>query len=86
VWSSSGGGKGKGKGGTPGGGGGGGGTPYRRASQTAVALAPFPPNLNFTSTRAVEKVKRGAQTKYFLYGAPKTHDHYGLSIICMDKR
>ena len=28
---------------------------------------------------------RGAQTKYFLYGAPKIHDHYGLSIFCMDK-
>jgi hypothetical protein len=32
-----------------------------------------------------EKVHRGAQTKYFLYGAPKNHDHYGLSIFCMDK-
>jgi hypothetical protein len=29
---------------------------------------------------------RGAHTKYFLYGAPKNHDHYGLSIFCMDKR
>ena len=28
---------------------------------------------------------RGGQTKYFLYGAPKNHDHYGLSIFCMDK-
>jgi hypothetical protein len=29
---------------------------------------------------------RGAQTMYFLYGAPKNHDHYGLSIFCMDNR
>jgi hypothetical protein len=28
---------------------------------------------------------REAQTKYCLYGAPKNHDHYGLSIFCMDK-
>jgi hypothetical protein len=28
---------------------------------------------------------RGAQTTCFLYGAPKNHDHYGLSIFCMDK-
>jgi hypothetical protein len=28
---------------------------------------------------------RGGQTKYFLYGAPKNHAHYGLSIFCMDK-
>jgi hypothetical protein len=31
------------------------------------------------------KVARGAQTKCFLYGAPKNHDHYGLSRFCMDK-
>jgi hypothetical protein len=30
-------------------------------------------------------LRRGGQTKYFLYGAPKIHDHYGLSIFCMDK-
>jgi hypothetical protein len=30
-------------------------------------------------------VERGAHTKCFLYGAPKNHDHYGLSIFCMDK-
>jgi hypothetical protein len=29
---------------------------------------------------------RWGQTKYFLYGAPKIHDHYGLSRFCMDKR
>ena len=29
---------------------------------------------------------RGAHTKYCLYGAPKNHDHYGLSIFCTDKR
>jgi hypothetical protein len=29
---------------------------------------------------------RGGLKQYFLYGAPKTHDHYGLSIFCMDKR
>jgi hypothetical protein len=28
---------------------------------------------------------RGGQTKYFLSGAPKNHDHYGLSIFCMVK-
>jgi hypothetical protein len=31
-------------------------------------------------------VVRGGQTQYFQYGAPKNHDHYGLSIFCMDKR
>ena len=31
------------------------------------------------------EVARGAQTKHFLHGAPKNHDHYGLSILCMDK-
>jgi hypothetical protein len=28
---------------------------------------------------------REAQTTCFLHGAPKLHDHYGLSIFCMDK-
>jgi hypothetical protein len=28
---------------------------------------------------------RGAQTTCFLYGAPKNHDSYGLSIFCMDQ-
>jgi hypothetical protein len=28
---------------------------------------------------------RGGHTKYFLYGAPKNHDRYGLSIFCMAK-
>ncbi len=27
------------------------------------------------------EVARGAQTKHFLHGAPKNHDHYGLSIF-----
>ena len=31
------------------------------------------------------EVGRGAQTKYFLHGAPKNHAHYGLSIFCMNK-
>jgi hypothetical protein len=33
-----------------------------------------------------DEALRGAQTKHFLCGAPKNHDHYGLSIFCMDKR
>ena len=33
----------------------------------------------------VRRLPRGGQTKHFLYGAPKNHDHYGLSILCMDK-
>jgi CRP-like cAMP-binding protein len=32
------------------------------------------------------EVVRGAQTTCLLHGAPKNHDHYGLSIFCMDKR
>ena len=34
----------------------------------------------------IRRQVRGAQTTYFLYGAPKNYDHYGLSIFCMDKR
>jgi hypothetical protein len=36
-------------------------------------------------SKKYEEVVRGAQTKHFLYGAPKNHDHYGLSIFCTDK-
>jgi hypothetical protein len=44
-----------------------------------------PYSLPATEPRAAPTEGRGAQTKYFLYGAPKNHDHFGLSIFCMDK-
>jgi hypothetical protein len=47
--------------------------------------APGAGQVGVPDTLLVE-VTRGAQTKYFLYGAPKNHDHYGLSRFCMDKR
>ena len=36
--------------------------------------------------RAARGHRRGGQTTCFLHGVPKNHDHYGLSIFCMDKR
>jgi hypothetical protein len=46
----------------------------------------LPPPPQPTVRQRMDEVVRGAQTKYFLYGASKNHDHYGLSIFCMDKR
>jgi hypothetical protein len=43
------------------------------------------PFCKVNSDGTFRQAHRGAQTKYFLYGAPKNHDHYGLSIFCMDK-
>ena len=45
----------------------------------------FNPCLGIGRHAQIVEVERGAQTKYFLYGAPKIHDHYKLSIFCMDK-
>jgi hypothetical protein len=38
--------------------------------------------------RQQQEVERGGSNRalIFLYGAPKNHDHHGLSIFCMDKR
>jgi hypothetical protein len=53
----------------------------KRQSDTTLPLA-LPPAWR---VRRPRQRTRGGQTKYFLHGAPKNHDHYGLSRFCMDK-
>jgi hypothetical protein len=52
----------------------------------AVARVQAPQRHTGALSDVAGEVARGAQTTCFLYGAPKNHDHYGLSIFCMDKR
>ena len=62
------------------------------ATNSSRSILPLPGSAWLSRLRAVAGIGlclcgfgRGSQTKYFLYGAPKNHDHYGLSIFCMDK-
>ena len=50
----------------------------------ALCLRAAPPRLSRGGSP--HENEEGAQTKHFLYGAPKNHDRYGLSVFCMDKR
>jgi hypothetical protein len=71
--------------------------PPTRAPCAAITLSPPPllptPPPTLVSAEGRERLRKGphavgwaGQPKYFLYGAPKNYDHYGLSIFCMDKR